>query len=89
LAGGLAPATVKKLYQAIRRVTVSAMNEVDENWEFPSSWLFSHRWKDGGHCPRCGTGLLRQKIGGRTTCWCPSCQLVAPQLAEAEPQSSK
>jgi formamidopyrimidine-DNA glycosylase len=89
LAGGLAPATVKKLYQAIRRVTVSAMNEVDENWEFPSSWLFSHRWKDGGHCPRCGTGLLREKIGGRTTCWCPSCQLVAPSLAEAEPQSSK
>jgi formamidopyrimidine-DNA glycosylase len=27
-----------------------------------------------GVCPRCGHGLLRAKIGGRTTYWCPECQ---------------
>jgi formamidopyrimidine-DNA glycosylase len=25
----------------------------------------------GGHCPRCGTELARDTIGGRTTYWCP------------------
>ena len=28
----------------------------------------------GGTCPRCGTGLDRATIGGRTTYWCPRCQ---------------
>jgi formamidopyrimidine-DNA glycosylase len=78
-AGKLSPALVGKLYRWIRWVTVSAMQEVDENWEFPSTWLFSHRWEAGGHCPRCGAELSREKVGGRTTCWCPVCQ---PQLSK-------
>jgi formamidopyrimidine-DNA glycosylase len=28
----------------------------------------------GGTCPRCGTALQRDTIGGRTTYWCPTCQ---------------
>jgi formamidopyrimidine-DNA glycosylase len=27
-----------------------------------------------GACPRCGTGLERATVGGRTTFWCPACQ---------------
>jgi formamidopyrimidine-DNA glycosylase len=27
-----------------------------------------------GSCPRCGSPLARDTIGGRTTYWCPSCQ---------------
>jgi formamidopyrimidine-DNA glycosylase len=80
LAGKLLPAQMRKLYRSIRWVTVSAMQEVDENWEFPSTWLFSHRWEAGGHCPRCGAKLAREKIGGRTTSWCPVCQPSAPSL---------
>jgi formamidopyrimidine-DNA glycosylase len=79
LAGQLSPALVSKLHRSIRGVTASALKQMDQNWEFPSSWLFSHRWEEGGHCPRCGTPLTREKIGGRTTCWCPSCQ---PQLSK-------
>jgi formamidopyrimidine-DNA glycosylase len=77
--GALSPASVGKLYRWIRWVTVSAMREMDENWEFPSTWLFSHRWEAGGDCPRCGAELSREKVGGRTTCWCPICQ---PQLSK-------
>jgi formamidopyrimidine-DNA glycosylase len=29
----------------------------------------------GGVCPRCGTALARETIGGRTTYWCPVCQV--------------
>jgi formamidopyrimidine-DNA glycosylase len=25
-------------------------------------------------CPRCGTGMARARLGGRTTWWCPGCQ---------------
>ena len=40
----------------------------------PTSWLFRHRWRRGGKCPRDGAILLRATIGGRTTAWCPECQ---------------
>lgn len=43
----------------------------------PTNWLFQHRWKKGGHCPRCQTKLDRATIATRTTAWCPTCQ---PQL---------
>ncbi|WP_407688607.1 DNA-formamidopyrimidine glycosylase family protein [Mycobacterium sp. HUMS_1102779] len=26
------------------------------------------------HCPRCGAGLARGRVGGRTSLWCPRCQ---------------
>jgi formamidopyrimidine-DNA glycosylase len=40
----------------------------------PASWLFRHRWRRGGKCPRDGAILMRATIGGRTTAWCPECQ---------------
>lgn len=40
----------------------------------PRSWLFQHRWKAGGSCPRCRSDLERGTIATRTTAWCPSCQ---------------
>ncbi|HZR53868.1 MAG TPA: DNA-formamidopyrimidine glycosylase family protein [Streptosporangiaceae bacterium] len=39
-----------------------------------AGWLTGHRDRDGGRCPRCGTVLMRDRIGGRTTVWCRSCQ---------------
>lgn len=40
----------------------------------PRSWLFQHRWKPGGSCPRCRTELSRGTIATRTTAWCRACQ---------------
>lgn len=40
----------------------------------PVNWLFQHRWKKGGHCPKCKTELARDTIATRTTAWCPKCQ---------------
>jgi formamidopyrimidine-DNA glycosylase len=28
-----------------------------------------------GSCPRCGHSLERGQVGGRTTYWCPACQI--------------
>lgn len=40
----------------------------------PKNWLFQHRWKKGGTCPKCKTDLARDTIATRTTAWCPRCQ---------------
>jgi len=40
----------------------------------PRTWLFQHRWRPDGSCPRCGSALARSTIASRTTAWCPACQ---------------
>ncbi len=40
----------------------------------PKNWLFQHRWKKGGTCPKCQSDLERDTIATRTTAWCPKCQ---------------
>lgn len=65
------------LWSELRKLNDDALRVIAPDWgEPPDTWLFNHRWKDGGHCPRrsCGAELMREDIRGRTTCWCPSCQ---------------
>ncbi len=38
------------------------------------SWLTGRRDDGDPRCPRCGTGLRRRRIAGRTTVDCPHCQ---------------
>jgi formamidopyrimidine-DNA glycosylase len=72
--GEILPGATRKLWREIRRLCREAIRQIDEDWNYPASWLFRHRWKPGGKCPRCRTALARDTIGGRTTCWCPRCQ---------------
>jgi formamidopyrimidine-DNA glycosylase len=74
-AGKIEQEKVKLLWKEIRFVCKQALRIIGENYaDLPKTWLFEHRWKKGGHCPRCRTGLKHATIGGRTTCWCPGCQ---------------
>jgi formamidopyrimidine-DNA glycosylase len=41
-----------------------------------TSWLTGVRDDRSPHCPRCGTALRRDRVGGRSTVWCPRCQQV-------------
>ncbi len=73
-AGTLQSTEVALLWSKTRLVARQAMRVISVDWKKPpDTWLFNHRWKDGGTCP-CGAPLVRQSIGGRTTCWCPTCQ---------------
>jgi formamidopyrimidine-DNA glycosylase len=36
--------------------------------------LISQRTPEGA-CPRCDAPLTRARIGGRTSWWCPACQI--------------
>lgn len=38
------------------------------------SWLTGHRDESTPTCPRCGTQLRLERVGGRATVWCPRCQ---------------
>jgi len=82
-AGSLTPAEIRRLHLTCRRVCRQALDRIagppgrlppDLNVHIPRSWLFLHRWEDGGRCPRTGVRLRREEIGGRTTCWSPARQ---------------
>lgn len=65
----------RTLWKTTREVSKQALRVIGKDFsDPPDSWLFSHRWKKGGICPRCGVELERAEIGGRTTCWCAHCQ---------------
>jgi formamidopyrimidine-DNA glycosylase len=83
LAGSLTPAEVRTLHRECRKVCRLALDTIagqgaylppDLNAHIPKTWLFWHRWEDGGRCPRTGRPLTREEVGGRTTCWSPARQ---------------
>jgi len=82
-AGTLKPKEVRDLWQACRTVARQALAAIagrgdtlpaDLNVGIPHSWLFHHRWEQGGTCPKTKTPLAHATIGGRTTCWSPARQ---------------
>ena len=82
-AGSLTPAEIHTLYRECRRVCRLALDTIagkgdylppDLNTHIPKSWLFWHRWEDGGLCPKTKKTLVREEVGGRTTCWSPARQ---------------
>ena len=75
--GEIGDETLDEIWKMTRQVSRDALRVIGDTWETPpNSWLFNHRWKDGGTCPRrgCRTDLVRADLRGRTTCWCPQCQ---------------
>ncbi|MSU46799.1 MAG: Fpg/Nei family DNA glycosylase [Lacunisphaera sp.] len=83
LAGSLTTAEVRTLHRECQKLCRLAFDTIagqgrylppDLNHHIPQSWLFWHRWEDGGRCPRTGQLLRRATAGGRTTCWSPARQ---------------
>ncbi|MEO6875106.1 MAG: DNA-formamidopyrimidine glycosylase family protein [Opitutaceae bacterium] len=83
LCGSLQPREIKALWRECRKVCQMALETIagkgtylppDLNAHIPKTWLFWHRWEDGGRDPRTDTKLARAEVGGRTTCWSPARQ---------------
>ena len=70
-AGGRASTTEE--LDALRRALRAATRSAIRRGGVHTGAFIPHRDRDG-HCPRCGTALARDTIGGRTTYWCPACQ---------------
>lgn len=74
-AGHLQPRHHRELFTRMREVCQDALTVIGNDWGTPpDDWLFNHRWKDGGTCPRTGKPLVRRVVGGRTTCFSPTWQ---------------
>jgi len=64
------------LYETLQMVCVESIRIIAPNWGTPpDSWLFTHRWRDGGICPQSGCSLQRINVGGRTSCFSPEIQV--------------
>lgn len=71
-AGKADPAALRRVLRGVCR---AALRIIGADWsDPPKSWLFQHRWRDGGACPRCAAPLKREVLRGRTACHCPVCQ---------------
>jgi formamidopyrimidine-DNA glycosylase len=82
-AGALSARKVSALFAAAKAVCDDAMRVIAPAWPdpLPDDWLFNHRWRDGGRCPRTGRRLVRETIAGRTTCYCPAVQRLPRQAS--------
>ena len=69
LAGELDTDELDRLRRELRAAVRSAIRHGGVH----TGEVIPHRRRDG-HCPRCGTPMARDTIGGRTTYWCPACQ---------------
>ncbi|MGD9749814.1 MAG: Fpg/Nei family DNA glycosylase [Acidimicrobiia bacterium] len=66
-AGALGDAELRRLQRVVR----STVGELDTRGGSHTGDLYGARVR-GGRCPRCGAGLTRAQVGGRTTFWCPA-----------------
>ena len=91
-AGSLTPTEVKVLWRECRKLCRLALEKIagkgdslprDLNVNIPESWLFRHRWREGGRDPKTGVLLQREEIGGRTTCWSPARQKLRTRVSSA------
>ena len=74
-AGTLSEEEMDIFWRETKQLCRDALRIIGTNYgRPPSSWLFRHRWRRGGKCPRDSAPLDRATIGGRTTAWCPKCQ---------------
>ena len=86
--GSLNETEVKALHRECRWVVREALRIIGKDFgDLPDSWLFPHRWQEGGTCPKTGVPLMRAEIGGRTTCWSPGRQrLPGDKTPKAKPK---
>ena len=67
----------RRLFGAVKYVLQTAIDygagAEDFTDRLPKGFLLPERHA-GGHCPRCGTLLVIEKRGGRTSYHCPKCQ---------------
>ncbi|MDQ1262568.1 MAG: DNA-(apurinic or apyrimidinic site) lyase [Euryarchaeota archaeon] len=70
---GLTIGQITSLFSSIHEVLKTALATHAELERLPDSYLLSHR-RFQGTCPRDGALLRREKIGGRTSYYCPEHQ---------------
>ncbi len=68
-AGSLSDAELRRLHRHVRTTVAQLLERGGSH----TGDLMAERRPDG-HCPKDGTALTRETVGGRTTYWCPTHQ---------------
>jgi formamidopyrimidine-DNA glycosylase len=88
-AGGLTAAEVERLHAAIRAVLHHAVTEgvaqVLDGKALPDSDFPAVHGRAGRPCPRCGTTIVKTRLGGRGTYTCPACQAASATDTTPDP----
>lgn len=63
----------RRLFENMHRILKLAIDKDGERSEFPNDYLLRHR-KEGEDCSRCKGEIVKIKISGRSTYFCPDCQ---------------
>lgn len=66
-----------RLGRQVRSVLETSISVGTDFAQLPPGFLLRDR-REGAPCPRCGTGLVTLRIGGRTAVLCPRCQPPGP-----------
>jgi formamidopyrimidine-DNA glycosylase len=64
---------IRRLFDTMKEVLKTAIDEKVDPEHMPNSYLLPHRQKRG-KCPVCGGNLKIEKTSGRTAYYCPRCQ---------------
>ena len=72
---GLGETELIALFSSIQEVLKTALSTGANLANLPDSYLLPHRHA-AGTCPRDGTLLMHEKIGGRTSYYCPEHQKI-------------
>lgn len=81
----LTDAEIERIFNATRYVLGTAIEHEANYGRFPTHFLIHAREWDSSpyaeptghkHCPRCGTEIAQMQVGGRTTYYCPVCQVL-------------
>jgi formamidopyrimidine-DNA glycosylase len=62
---------IETLFQTMKDVLKTAIEHQAQPDQFPEDYITAHR-HEGGHCPRCGAGLEKVKVGSRHAYYCPN-----------------
>ncbi|MFP4384258.1 MAG: Fpg/Nei family DNA glycosylase [Spirochaetia bacterium] len=64
---------LRDLHAVMSRVLKTAIRNGADPGSFPGTYLTAHR-NEGDPCPKCGGGIRKIKVSGRSTYFCPKCQ---------------
>lgn len=67
--------TRRELHHRMQAILQTAVDRRADYAHYPDEWLWNHRQKNGT-CPRDGRELERDKVAGRSTYYCPDCQVL-------------
>lgn len=67
---------IRTLHRELRRILQVAVKAGADASRFPRTWLFHHRWGKKAETTARGEPIVFDQIGGRTTAWVPSRQIL-------------